>query len=270
MLAFQAGFFYLPHLVWKSQESKLLGQLTDKMRSPVTKEDRPVDTLVGYLANEKRSHNAYFRNFWLCELSNFLNVILQIYIVDVFLGGTFTQYGWNVLNMDDEDRNDPMSLVFPKMTKCTFHRYGPSGDVNRYDALCILPLNIINEKIYFIMWFWFVFLAIVTGLFGVYRLFTLTQPSFRYKVLRRRALHAKAHHLRTILRVRNQPGDWFMLYMLCKNMDSGAFNELAKELADKLKQAKPAKLKDVNRSHKSSASRDDDDDDDSDEDQDLA
>ena len=46
-----------------------------------------------------------------------------------------------------EDRADPMNVVFPKVTKCTFHKYGPSGTVTRHDGLCILALNIINEKV---------------------------------------------------------------------------------------------------------------------------
>ena len=41
----------------------------------------------------------------------------------------------------------PRRQVFPKVTKCTFHKYGPSGTVERIDGLCVLPLNIVNEKI---------------------------------------------------------------------------------------------------------------------------
>ena len=33
------------------------------------------------------------------------------------------------------------------------------------DGLCVLPLNVINEKIYVFLWFWFIFLALITGLF---------------------------------------------------------------------------------------------------------
>ena len=53
-----------------------------------------------------------------------------------------------------EDRLDPMIYIFPRMTKCTFHKFGPSGEVEKHDALCILPLNIVNEKIYIFIWFW--------------------------------------------------------------------------------------------------------------------
>ena len=41
-----------------------------------------------------------------------------------------------------EDRLDPMIYIFPRMTKCTFHKFGTSGEVEKHDALCILPLNI--------------------------------------------------------------------------------------------------------------------------------
>lgn len=51
--------------------------------------------------------------------------------------------------MDQAERVDPMIYVFPRMTKCTFHKFGPSGTLERHDAFCLLPLNILNEKVYY-------------------------------------------------------------------------------------------------------------------------
>ena len=34
-----------------------------------------------------------------------------------------------------------------QVSKCTFHKYGVSGTIEKHDALCVLPLNIINEKV---------------------------------------------------------------------------------------------------------------------------
>ena len=47
-----------------------------------------------------------------------------------------------------------------QITKCTFHKFGASGSVQKFDGICVLPLNIINEKIYVFLWFWFVILAV--------------------------------------------------------------------------------------------------------------
>ena len=55
--------------------------------------------------------------------------------------------------------SDPMIYVFPRMTKCTFHKFGTSGNIEKHDALCILPLNIVNEKIYIFIWFWLLLLG---------------------------------------------------------------------------------------------------------------
>jgi len=119
------------------------------------------------------NHNFYAIRFFLCEVLNFVNVIGQIYFLDLFLGGEFTTYGRDVVAMTElepENRSDPMSKVFPKVTKCTFHKFGPSGTVQRIDGLCVLPLNIVNEKIYVFLWFWFIILAVITGLALLYRI----------------------------------------------------------------------------------------------------
>ena len=36
------------------------------------------------------------------------------------------------------------------MTKCHFGLYGGSGTLQKFDALCVLGMNIINEKVIFI------------------------------------------------------------------------------------------------------------------------
>ena len=65
-----------------------------------------------------------------------------------------------VAEQDQEDRLDPLIYVFPRMTKCTFHKFGTSGEVEKHDALCLLPLNIVNEKVYIFLWFWFILLTV--------------------------------------------------------------------------------------------------------------
>lgn len=54
----------------------------------------------------------------------------NIFFLDKFLGHSFWNYGTKVLQFsstDQENRTDPMIAVFPRLTKCLFHTYGPSG-----------------------------------------------------------------------------------------------------------------------------------------------
>ena len=139
--------------------------------------------LVDYFCEDRHNHNFYAVRFFFCEFLNLVNVVGQLFFMDFFLGGEFTTYGSDVIAMTDleqEQRTDPLSRVFPKVskvflkdvpfvqsvfqvTKCTFHKFGPSGTVQRFDGLCVLPLNIINEKIYVFLWFWFVLLSLITA-----------------------------------------------------------------------------------------------------------
>ena len=59
-----------------------------------------------------------------------------------------------------------------RLTKCTFHKFGTSGELEKHDALCILPLNIFNEKIYIFLWFWMLALTSLTSVVVIYRWIT--------------------------------------------------------------------------------------------------
>lgn len=113
----------------------------------------------------------------------------NIFFIDTFLGGAFLSYGTDVIrfsNMNQEQRSDPMVEVFPRVTKCTFHKFGASGTIQKLDALCVLALNILNEKIYIFLWFWFILLAVLTGVALLYSMAVVLLPSTRETILKKR------------------------------------------------------------------------------------
>ena len=124
----------------------------------------------------------------------FIFILGQMVLLDRFFDGTFFTYGIEVMSFadrDQEDRIDPMIYVFPRMTKCTFHKFGTSGNIEKHDALCILPLNIVNEKIYIFIWFWLLFLGVLSFLVLVYRVAIIFSPYIRAFVLRMRYRRVK-------------------------------------------------------------------------------
>ena len=74
----------------------------------------------------------YAIKFFLCEIINMLNVFIQFYYINKFLGGRFLDYGAQLLNFYNkiEMGIDPMVEVFPKVTKCQFNIHGPGGGIN--------------------------------------------------------------------------------------------------------------------------------------------
>jgi hypothetical protein len=105
--------------------------------------------------------------------------------------------------------------------------------VQKFDGLCVLPLNIVNEKIYVFLWFWFVILSVMTGISLLYRLAVVVLPKTRMYLLRARSRLAPQDHIETISR-KCQIGDWFVLYQLGKNIDPLIYKELVADLAKKL------------------------------------
>jgi len=105
--------------------------------------------------------------------------------LDYFLDGNFLSYGVDVVKFalsEDDWRSDPMMKIFPRLTKCTFSKYGKSGTIEYDDALCVLALNILNEKIFIFLWFWFAFLAIAAAIALIYTMIIIMSPTMR-KVL---------------------------------------------------------------------------------------
>lgn len=239
VLFIQALFFYVPRFVWKIWENGRISMLVSNISSPLVHAEVKIEqlqVLVEYFAVNLHTHNLYAARFFLCELFNFLNVVAQIYFVDYFLDGEFSQYGFGVLQlteMDPEDRPDAMARVFPKVTKCTFHKYGPSGNIQKLDGLCLLPLNIVNERIYVLMWFWFLFVAVLSFLNMLYRVVVLLSPRFRAMLL---VTRSRLAHKDDVRRISNkfQVGDWFVLYQMSKSIEPLVFKELVSDLVTKL------------------------------------
>ncbi|CAG9812025.1 unnamed protein product [Chironomus riparius] len=239
VLFFQAICFYIPRYLWKTWEGGRIKMLVMDLNCPVVNDEAKEDRkkiLLDYFGDNLNRHNFYAFRFFICEALNFVNVFVQIYFMDYFLGGEFSTYGSDVLSfteMEPEERGDPMARVFPKVTKCTFHKYGPSGSVQKFDGLCVLPLNIVNEKIFVFLWFWFIALTILSAISLVYRFAICLWPKVRLYLLRARSRLSSNEDVESIAD-KCQIGDWFIIYQLGKNIDPLIFKEIITDLSAKL------------------------------------
>ena len=118
--------------------------------------------MVKYFRLTRGTNSGYAFTFFIMEFLNLAIVLGQMFLFDFFVGGEFFTYGLEAIKhlfMEPEDRRDPMSVVFPKVTKCYFRKYGVSGSLETVDGLCVLPLNVVNEKMFL---FFFMYLGVIT------------------------------------------------------------------------------------------------------------
>ena len=193
--------------------------------------------LAKYFVMYRNMHNFWTIKLIIIDLLYLVNVIFNIYFIDIFLNGEFRIYGLdalNVLSHQPEERIDPLAAVFPTLTKCTFRSYGPSGTIKVEDNLCVLPINIVNQRLYVFLWFWLVILSILTAISLLVHLVVPFYPVlyFRYNLKseskRRLAdwnLLDKELHLKF--------GDWKLLSVIANNMEAMFFNDFIKELVIK-------------------------------------
>lgn len=167
----------------------------------------------------------------------------QIFLLDLFLGGAFRNYGAAVAafthiqrvpkNFLDFAAVNPMDQYFPKLTKCWFRSYGPTGTLQLKDRLCVLPLNIVNEKIFVFLWFWLIFLALLSVVAVFFRILLITMPPLRTLMIMGQLRYVKRRVISRIVK-RFSFGDWFILYLLGKNINPLIYKDLIIEVSKEL------------------------------------
>ncbi|CAH0722146.1 unnamed protein product, partial [Brenthis ino] len=249
--------FYMPHYIWKKKEGGRINALVQGLQyASLALSENDVDagnvkvpsrgTVASRIDIIQRDIILRLRisrtwSTWLVamEITNLVHLMFQIWMINLFLKGNFISLGANVLQFKNWNLIvDPLETVFPKVTKCTFHKFGPSGSIQQHDALCVMALNIVHEKIYVVLWFWFLFLFIASVLAVLWRFvsFFLYRRSLKFNQLMFRHASSGKFNPYNVIQVVNgcEFGDWLFLYYLGKNMQGMVFQQLFERLAEEL------------------------------------
>ncbi|XP_041630890.1 innexin inx6 isoform X2 [Drosophila kikkawai] len=243
ILLFQSVLFYSPSYLWKVWEGQRMKQLCcevgDALILETTYRTRLKMLTKYFQAQFTPIHCCYSLKYAFCELLNFIISLLNFWLMDVVFNGFWHKYihalaaipvyDWNLWNM-------MTSRVFPKVAKCEMFTYGPSGTPNILDILCVLPLNILNEKIFALLYVWFLFIAMLAGINLCYRLLLFCCSELRLQLLRTHLRGMPKSHVREVLSTVGY-GDWFVLMCVSINVNPSLFRDLFEQLYAKSKQS---------------------------------
>lgn len=239
VLFFQAVACYLPKFLWDAIEAGLMRTLVMGLNIGVCKEDEKFakkQAIISYVLKRLKRHRLYVLRYFACESLCLVNILIQLWMMNQFFNGEFFAYGWKVIQFSDtpqDQRFDPMVYVFPRVTKCIFHKFGASGSIQKHDSLCILPLNIVNEKTYIFIWCWFIILAVLLIGVVIYRLMIIVLPSVRVWLLQSINRMVPREAAQAIAQ-KTDLGDWWVLYMLGGNLDPPIFKDVVAELSKQI------------------------------------
>jgi len=244
LLFLQSASFYLPYLLNKFSHDNRITRLIQDLQNVIPFHENRQDKIGDihlYLQDFYGSHGFWATKLVLSDFMNLVNIIFNIFVVDWYLKGNFLTYGPRVLLFQlggrEKREDNPFSALFPKMTKCNLELFGPSGSIMNHDGLCVLPINVLNERIYFLLWFVFLSLLVMTIIEQIIWIFFVMNQRYRNKFLLRWVLRDQEHQshkearaqLRRTLR-KIGFGDWLLLYMIARNIDRAVFTAVASNI----------------------------------------
>ena len=147
-----------------------------------------------------RDHHLMW-SFLFTKILYLFNALGQLYLLNFFLGNDYHMYGFAVIRALFTGNNENWTVTprFPRVTwyvfhlslskkqnllelsisfRCNFAVRNLADNIHTYTVQCSLPINIFNEKIFLIVWFWLYLITLFT-LFGFfYWLASLFYPQF--------------------------------------------------------------------------------------------
>lgn len=174
------------------------------------------------------SHNVYAIRYLIAEIMNFCVVLANMVLVNYFLADFWMDFFpaiYILLEFDYETWSAHSAKFFPRLAKCEFFSVGPSGSMQMLDGLCLLPLNILNEKLYAFLYLWFFALFCVSALNLVYKVALLVCRPLRFLLLRISFRGIPSVKWYDVLNG-GEYGQWFLFYRLGRNLSINVLKEL--------------------------------------------
>lgn len=184
VLGLQAILFYLPSLVWRILNWQsgisvkgIMQMCEDVGNIQVDKRATSVEVVGAHIADSLKMQESLGKRSFLAPLISrskylstlylivkglyLLQVFVQFYILNRFLGTNYTFYGFEILRDLAYGKEWQESGHFPRVTMCDFE-VRALGNIHRHTVQCVLMINMFNEKVYIFIWWWLLVVLFAT------------------------------------------------------------------------------------------------------------
>ncbi|CAF0927638.1 unnamed protein product [Adineta ricciae] len=223
ILLFQAFLFYFPRIVWRTLNFRAGLDLVNLVDAAIKYEQveqyESRDRIMSYLivnieryisarAQLTRRHiekrfsclrrmfrmcffcsNRHYGNYlvivyFLVKLMWLVNALAQLFLLNAFLGNDYYLFGFEVIEKLLKNQRWTENRHFPKVTYCDF-KIREIGINHFYTVQCVLRINLFNEVIFIIQWFWLISISAATVYDFLLWLYHCTIPNEKVRFIRR-------------------------------------------------------------------------------------
>ncbi|CAL8096094.1 unnamed protein product [Calicophoron daubneyi] len=137
------------------------------------------------LLPRKRLGTALVTYYLIVKFLYLFNAVGQILIMQRFLGaeGKYKLFGLSILGDLIMGRHWNETSVFPRVGFCRVPIKLTSTPIPMVTVQCTLPVNMLNEKVYIFLWFWFVFVSTLEAASILSWVFRLAARQSRLRLL---------------------------------------------------------------------------------------
>ncbi|VUZ38981.1 unnamed protein product [Hymenolepis diminuta] len=164
---------------WNALEEK---KIPDALRAPISERQIIINEIADsmeYLFNKRFFPNMastvshikcpykinIITSYLIVKVLYLINAIGQLVVMKQFLGfNSFTDFGYGLSMLSNvlHGRDWQVTQIFPRVGYCYVEIKFLGASTNAVTAQCVLPLNMLNEKIYLFLWWWISAATIIT------------------------------------------------------------------------------------------------------------
>ncbi|XP_031633594.1 innexin inx4-like [Contarinia nasturtii] len=229
----QAIIMYMPAYLWKITEGGLMHKICNDLDA-IFKQDKwnmKKNILIDYFKSQyvDRMHMKYVQHFIILKMLSFAFILFNIFLLSIIIPGFWSQYYKAISALLAGDMINWLIHIeknFSITGKCTFEPYRPSGTIQQFDALCLLPLNILNQKLFLIVWLCYILQIIISFLNLLFWLIITLSENARIYILYQEAQKSVSHEAIENASRKARLGHFFVLSQIARNTNPGTFIEL--------------------------------------------
>ncbi|CAF1168084.1 unnamed protein product [Adineta steineri] len=223
ILLFQAFLFYFPRIVWRTLNVRsgldLINLVDAAIKYEQVEQYESRERIMSYLlinieryisarAQLTRRHiekrvscirrffqlfffcsNRYYGNYlviiyFIVKLMWLVNALGQLFLLNAFLGNDYYLFGFEVIEKLFKNQRWTENKHFPKVTYCDF-KIREIGINHFYTVQCVLRINLFNEVIFIIQWFWLISICAATLYDFLLWLYHCTVPREKVNFIKR-------------------------------------------------------------------------------------